>query len=181
MKSPDDTIAPAKKIRAARNGESSTPQPAHVLVGIAPGGWVDVINSGTQAGDDRLCDATWTLQQPAPDGISQPDGPGSSLIVTAPMDIDFDLPAGAYSLAGIAFRRVRGSGPGNGSDNLKKENIRLEQRPDGSSTIHVKDSWASHRKQGSNDRWSWDFYIIVQDAGGGVGIIDPDIENEEGV
>lgn len=135
---------------------------------------MDVLNVGG-VGDDRLTTATWTLKQPAPPGISQA-APNGTLVVKRPMKIDFDLNDTKYRLAGIAFRRVRGNGPGNGHGNMPKGAITVEERFNGTSTVHVQNTWDNH---GQPNTFTWDFFIFVQDESGDVGIIDPDIENRD--
>ena len=155
---------------------TTVPQPAQVDVTVIS--FVDVINDDTPPGDARLCDATWKLRTPAPDGIRQPTA-SDTMFISQPMEVEFNLAAGsAYRFAGIAFRRVRGSGSGNGHKNFPKEKILITERADGSSAIRVKDAWVDHSPKGTH-KFNWDFYLIIQDSSGFIGIIDPDIENEE--
>lgn len=93
------------------------------------------------------------------------------------MDIDFIMSDPQYKLAGLTFRRVRGGGAANGSSNLPKEKIKIEEdAQSGATTIHFKDKYADHGKKNS---WSWEIYILVQDYTGAIGVIDPDVENQD--
>ena len=161
------------------------PQPAVVDVTLTPGGFVNVVDTIAEPGFDRLCTATIRLRTPAPAGISQAAStatqPNPPLIVLAPMLIDFFMPfsvAHQYRLAGISFRRCVGSGPANGHSNLPKDKIFIKQDNNGT-TISIKDLWVDHGKPGTPKWLGWEMYLFVQDSGGDIGIIDPDILNEE--
>lgn len=155
--------------------KAAASQPAKINVTLPAGGFVDIIHTTAGPGYPRLCNAAWQLVTPAPTGISQPGGAGTTICVTRAMLIDFVLQSPGYTFAGIAFRLVNGGGPGNGSDDMKKEHITIDAT---GMKLSIKDSWANHGKPSSNP-WNWDFYIIVQNDSGNIGIIDPDIQNEE--
>jgi hypothetical protein len=163
--------------RLSLNGNGNNFPTAHVDIEISRADFVDIVSTQNGPGDPRLTSAKWTLRA-AIDGVIQQGEPNQHLIVLGPVNIDFHLPPGSpFRLAGIAFRRVRGGGAANGHGNLPKENIRITEDEDGSSTIHVTNTWTNH---GPANTWNWDFFIMVQDEGGDLGIIDPDIENQDG-
>jgi hypothetical protein len=169
-----EQIAPAGR---SRNGNGNVYPIAHIDVAIQRGDFVDIVSTQNGPGDPRLTAATWTLRQAIAGVITQPGGADSRLVVQAPVNIEFHLPAASpFRLAGIAFRRVRGGGPANGHQNMPKEDIRVTELQDGSSTIHVTNHWNDH---GPANTWNWDFFIMIQDEGGDIGIIDPDIENQD--
>jgi hypothetical protein len=148
---------------------------AEIDIDLQPAGFVDVINTLGGPGDPRLSTAIWTLRTPAPAGITQA-APNSTLVVKAAMDIRFNLPKGSpFRLAGILFKRVRGSGAANGHGNLPKQHIKLDEGADGESSVRVRDTY---QDRGTPNTWNWDFYLVVQDESGNIGIIDPDIENQ---
>ena len=152
-----------------------SPAAAHIDVDVPAGSFVDIIKTRALPGDDRLTTATWTLRAPTAT-VTQPGGTGTLVVRGASM-IVFNLPAGSpYRFAGVAFKGVRGSGDATGHGNFPKHHIQLKERNDGSSSIFVQDVWGNH---GPANTWNWDFYLIIQDEAGDIGIIDPDIENQD--
>jgi hypothetical protein len=148
------------------------PDPAKDIVGFVPVLWTE-----RDPGDPRLTDAKWTLRKGGPDWVKQDPATGRLIVKEKPAVIAFNIgPGTRYRLAGVAFKMVRGKKDSNGHRNMPKEDIRLTQRADGSSTIYVTNRRVDF---GEANSWNWDFFLMVQDDTGAIGIIDPDIENQQ--
>ena len=94
------------------------------------------------------------------------------IIVHGPAAIDLEftiLPAGQFLPAGIAYKQVAGA-----TDPKGKKNFDLGTLA--GNTITIRDKLVDKGNSGSAPRW--EFFITIQDSTGALGIIDPDIENE---
>lgn len=89
----------------------------------------------------------------------------------ASVNLEFTiLPLGVYAPAGIAFVQTAGTG-----DPLGKKNFDLGQLTE--STITINDKFSPPQPPGTKTRWK--YYLLVQEtASRALGIIDPEIENE---
>lgn len=94
-----------------------------------------------------------------------------SVVGPASINLEFTiLPAGVFVPAGVAFIQQAGTGDPQG-----KKNFDLGQLT--ATTITINDKFSPPQPQGSKTRWK--FFLLVQEvATGALGIIDPDIENE---
>jgi hypothetical protein len=135
--------------------------------------FVDVINTAA-AGAARYSTATFTLQPNPPAGIAQ--NAAGRLIVTADTDIIFAFPAGtAFSPIGISHLQKSGRGDSCGKGNFPKQHIAINDQDDGSATIKIRDKC---RDRGAPGALVWEIYIAIQNTSGAIGIIDPEISNE---
>ncbi len=135
--------------------------------------FVDVISS-FGAGAERYSTATFTIQPNPPSGITQ--NATGRLIVTADTDITFSFPAGSPCVPmGISHRQKKGRSDPCGKENFPKEHIVINELPDGSATIKIRNKC---RHKGAADTFVWEVYIGIHDSAGTLGIIDPDIENQ---
>jgi hypothetical protein len=95
------------------------------------------------------------------------------LTVKGPASINLEftiLPAGVFVPAGVAFIQKAGTGDPQG-----KKNFDLGQLT--ATTITINDKFSPAQPHGSKTRWKF-FLLVQQVATGALGIIDPDIENE---
>ncbi len=92
------------------------------------------------------------------------------IVARGPARIDLEfriLPAGQFFPAGIAYKQVAGA-----SDKNCKSNFDLGSLTASTITNKMANS-------GSGDSAPrWEFFILIQDQNGALGIIDPEIENE---
>ena len=89
----------------------------------------------------------------------------------AAIDLEFTiLPLGVFVPAGVAFVQKAGAGDPQG-----KKNFDLGQLT--ATTITINDKFSPPQPAGSKTRWK--FFLLIQEvATGALGIVDPDIENE---
>ncbi len=151
--------------------------------------FIDVLNTPLGVGN-RVCAATVILEKSITKVITQNPPKTGSIIVYAPVEVEFKmLGATTYRLAGIAFRnssaafrlhqkgtKTRRDEHGNGSENMPKDSILINESGNGDTTIQITDDFSTHGVPPNQP--TWEFYLLVQDSHGFVGIIDPDIENQ---
>lgn len=142
---------------------------------------IDVLSSDAPA-QNRASQAALKLQSNPPSVISQ--GPNGTLYVTDRVLLQFSFNDSTIRPIGIAFKAA-GTNVGIGNQNMPYAQVQLLDP--GSShvngpTIQVADTHASHGGKGA---FKWEYYIVFQlsqagygAAAGAVGIIDPDVEND---
>ena len=99
-------------------------------------------------------------------------GDANRIVARGPARIDLEfriLPAGQFSPAGIAYKQVAGTGDKNGKSNFDLGSLTA-------STITIMNKMTNSGSGDSAPRW--EFFILIQDQNGALGIIDPEIENE---
>jgi hypothetical protein len=123
--------------------------------------------------------ATFTLQQPAPDGIKQMSA--EVFAVWAPMTLVFQFdPAGPYVPIGRAWFKENGSKPVNDPDGSKNL-VGHEPAPNGGRpAMSIDNKWLDHARAVGEVGWKFSFRI--QPSGGGQpSEIDPEISNTDQV
>lgn len=102
--------------------------------------------------------------------IKTPTSPGQPKWIgvkkNGPVDLEFTLlPANNFFPIGIGFRQTSGNQDPRGKDNFDLISI-------SGATFTIRNK----KVQSGGARW--ELYIMIQDANGAIGIIDPGIENE---
>lgn len=136
--------------------------------------FIDVVNTPNAAGATRCSTATFTLETNPPNGITQ--NSAGRLIVTADMMINFNFPNGsAFTPVGLSFKQTVGSIDPKGKNNMPKDQIKITEPPNSGPTLQFRDNCTN---KGSAGTLVWKYYLVIQDSTGVVGIIDPEIENQ---
>jgi hypothetical protein len=83
-------------------------------------------------------------------------------------------PVATYRPTGISFYALGvASGGALGIGDLPPSDIRFDVDNNGTPYLRVRDKWTKKGTQGK-----WKYTIVVQDANGNIGAIDPEIEND---
>jgi len=139
---------------------------------------VDVLTSTDPTPADRFTQATVALQANPPPGITQSaDG---TLVVTAAIMLNYVFADTTIRPIGIAFEADHipgGGGSGIGNNNMPYADIRLLAASGSTgATIQVPDLYVSNVVSHGA---SWEYYLVFQTTTGAIGIIDPEVENDD--